>query len=123
MVFRKRNQNKNLETSTIANLFQLKTSKDECFLLWDSNTENTEESRIILFATKSNLDLLQEFKNWSVDGTFNTAPESFSQIYTIHILVEKKAVPVVFALLENKQTSTYERVVLKLKDLRPSLQP
>ena len=38
-----------------------------------------------------------------IDGTFKCRPLAFSQLYTIHALIDRTAVPVVYGLLGNKE--------------------
>lgn len=59
----------------------LTTTKGENFLLFDSGPA---EKRLIIFATKSNLEFLRRCDEWYADGTFKTAPPLFTHIYTIH---------------------------------------
>lgn len=98
-----------------------KTLRQDAFLLYDSVKEDT--NRIILFATNANLALLEEFPNWSCDGTFNIAPIFFTQVYTLHILIDGKALPMIYALLCTKKKETYLKFFQKLKELRPTLSP
>jgi len=62
-----------------------KFTNNELFLSYDSGNN---ESRILIFTTKSNLNLLQESDNWLGDGTFKTVPSIFSQLYTIYIVIK-----------------------------------
>lgn len=57
------------------------TEKNENFLFYDSGSEN---NRIIMFATKENLQFLSRSDGWHIDGTFETAPKLFHQVFTIH---------------------------------------
>jgi hypothetical protein len=66
---------------------------------------------------------LQQHDHWFIDGTFAVAPELFYQVYTIHVLVDNSAVPLVYALLPDKTEATYERVFRKLVELRSALNP
>ncbi len=47
-----------------------------------------------------------------VDGTFDTAPEPFSQIYFVmgQMGLEKRAIPCAYALLPNRETATYSKM-------------
>lgn len=58
---------------------------------------------ILLFATKSNLKLLNRSEIWVMDGTFETCPILFIQLYSIHGFVGKgpsrQMVPLVYAFL------------------------
>lgn len=96
------------------------TNNGEVFLLWDSGAE---PGRIFIFGTHANLTILQDFKHWAVDGTFKVAPQYFVQLYTIHVLIDGKALPMVYAFTTNKQESTYRRILEKLLQLKPTLNP
>jgi hypothetical protein len=72
------------------------------FLL--SQSANNE---FITFATDTNLRLLCEADDIYMDGTFDTAPSLYSQLYTIHIFVEDRMVPVMYALMISKTTQLY----------------
>lgn len=98
-----------------------KTETGDQFLLWDSKIE--EGSRIIMFGTNANLNLLQEFPNWAMDGTFKVVPQFFSQLYTIHALVDNKAIPILFVLLQDKRYESYIRMLNKIKELKQNLSP
>lgn len=84
----------------------------------DSSDEDDEEelqrrrqSRILIFATKSDLKKLVNSDVWHLDGTFETCPEIFSQILTIHGKYLDETLPFVYALLPNKTEATYRRVL------------
>ena len=51
------------------------TIRGNIFLLWDSG--NDDENRMFIFGTMRNLELLEEYKQWFMDGTFKVAPELF----------------------------------------------
>jgi len=57
------------------------TNKNETFMAYDSGSS---ESRILIFSTQYNLNMLQETNDWSGDGTFKSASSIFSQLYKIH---------------------------------------
>ena len=50
-----------------------------------------------------------------MDGTFQTAPSLFAQIYTIHSEVNGQYFPLVISLLPDKQEITYRRMLTKLQ--------
>ena len=56
----------------------------ESFVLGESGAED----KIILLGTQSNLHHLAEAEYFYVDGTFETCPRLFYQIFTIHITME-----------------------------------
>ncbi|XP_072400820.1 uncharacterized protein [Diabrotica undecimpunctata] len=66
---------------------------------------------------------MEQCDHWYADGTFNSAPPLFSQIYTIHGVRYSNVIPTVFALLTNKTQETYTRVFQQLKVLNPALRP
>ena len=47
----------------------------ENFLLYDNKSE--DESRIIIFSTRSNMESLSNADTWMMDGNFSMAPEKF----------------------------------------------
>lgn len=97
------------------------TSKNENFLLYDSGEV---EERILVFGTYANLTLLEKSKHWYMDGTFKTVPSIFYQLYTIHGIIKGESiVPLVYALLPNKKTETYIKLLSELKNLEPRLNP
>lgn len=61
--------------------------KYQDFLLAHYSGESGEDETILLFGTKEKLQLLQRSPFWIMDGTFQTCPDLFYQIYTIHGLV------------------------------------
>lgn len=100
----------------------VKTLKGDNFLLYDSGKDKNND-RILLFGTNTNLSLLNEFKNWCIDGTFKIAPPLAQQVYTIHCFIEQKAVPLCYAILGNKRKETYLELFAKIKELQPNLNP
>ena len=63
-------------------------NEGETFYYEDSTTESPY--RVILFTTKSNLEILQRHRNWLADGTFEIAPKLMKQLYTIHTVMQYK---------------------------------
>lgn len=58
-----------------------KTCDDEPFALYDSGPD--EKNRMIIFGTQRNLDFLADCEVIHMDGTFNSCPQLFSQLYVI----------------------------------------
>ena len=81
------------------------TLREENFVLFDGVTDTG--SRLIVFTTEKNLRVLAEHPNWIVDGTFYVCPKIFQQSYSIHAVIDRKCVPLVFALLSDKTEKTY----------------
>ena len=89
----------------------------ENFLLFDSGPPSGDD-RFLIFSTERNLDLLRS-SEWLMDGTFDTAPPLFTQIYSIHGTHLGRTHPLVFALLPNKRQATYESMFTELKNISP----
>lgn len=60
-----------------------KTESGKDFILYDRH-EDGDDSRVIIFGTKDNLDFLVRCQKLFMDGTFDIAPQLFYQVYTIH---------------------------------------
>ena len=56
------------------------------------------------------LDFLARCPHWYMDGTFDTLPPQFMQLYTVHGINNGRNVIGAYAMLTNKQEVTYERV-------------
>jgi hypothetical protein len=110
----------------------LMPSKEDV-LKWDSAFINRDgenrlsQDRILLFPTDANLDTLAISDHWFPDGTFTSQPLLFDQPFVIYGLQMDAAnvlcVPLVYCLTPNCTTSTYSKVLQKLKELRPALAP
>jgi len=77
------------------------------FILRDGGVD--QMGRILIFGTPESLKLLKESRFWYGDGTFAVSPELFYQMYTINIILKNKNLPLVYALLPNKEEKTYKR--------------
>ncbi|XP_076039036.1 uncharacterized protein LOC143024139 [Oratosquilla oratoria] len=94
--------------------------REENFLIGDSGPGL---HRILLFGRESWLQHLQSSDTWYGDGTFKIAPRLFSQVYIILAKKFNGVIPIIYALLPNKQRSTYSKMFEMLKDLEPTLSP
>lgn len=110
-----------------ANLFELSipaeyrsTHANQPFLLFDNNGGL---DRFIIFSTSKNLEVLSNASTIYADGTFKTVPPLFSQLYTIHGIVSGGILPLVYVLMAKKTQESYNRVLLQLKSMEPSLSP
>ncbi|XP_029053857.1 uncharacterized protein LOC114881283 [Osmia bicornis bicornis] len=79
-----------------------------------------EGNGILMFCTLDNLKHLAGAKYWLMDGTFNTVPLLFKQLYTIHTSVggseNSVSVPLLYALMTNKSEELYSRLFQELND-------
>ncbi len=57
-----------------------------------------------------NLVLLCNVDTVLMDGTFDAVPALFAQLYTLHVFKEDKLLPVVYCLLPDKTTATYNNM-------------
>lgn len=98
----------------------------KAFLIYDSyddeesddedDEERRRQNRILVFASKDALVKLSRSKIWQIDGTFETAPEIFTQILTIHGDYRNEMLPLVYALLPDKREDSYRRAILAVTD-------
>lgn len=102
------------------------TDKGDIFVLKDTGFENPDiENRIILIATNENIKTLSRCEEYFMDGTFKACPKIFGrsgQLYVIHGLFEGVPLALVYALLIDKSTRTYEKMfqlLLEVLSLNP----
>jgi hypothetical protein len=86
---------------------------DERWLLY---FDPQDEEKIIIFSSNSHLRLLARADFWVMDGTFKSAPRVVTQIYAIHASVGGKWLPLVIALMENKNKESYVALLDILKE-------
>ncbi|CAF3452497.1 unnamed protein product [Rotaria socialis] len=77
-----------------------KTDRGEHFIL-------LEDEELIIFASKTNLSLLEENKHWFTDGIFKMCPDDFYQLFTLHATMTDTIIPLVYGLLIGKSTNGY----------------
>ncbi|CAF3653882.1 unnamed protein product [Rotaria socialis] len=73
------------------------------------------KDRILVFASDEQLKLLFESEAIFMDGTFDTTPENFKQVYLIHAHKYGQGLPVAFCLLPNKRGRTYTALIEQFK--------
>lgn len=76
-----------------------------------------------MFSTFKNLELLKKSESWFADGTFSCSPKIFTQLYTIHSIINTSVVPLVYVLLPDKTEDTYHRMFIALNSIMPNLKP
>ncbi|KAG4081143.1 hypothetical protein HA402_011988 [Bradysia odoriphaga] len=96
------------------------TVKLEPFVLFDNKDA---ENRIVMFATRNNLNFMVLCDDLYMDGTFDITPPLFKQVYTIHGRKNNKYFPLVYVLACKKDFYTYETVLRQLKLADPRLKP
>ena len=96
-------------------MYEVAPYQMEEFLLWDSGEQ--DENQILLFVRQSNVDWSNRMERLYVAGTFSLAPALFSQIYVIMAERRGFVLPVLYALLPNKEGGTYRRMFEVIKEL------
>jgi hypothetical protein len=59
-----------------------------------------------MFGTARNIALLNEFPHWCVDGTFKVAPQFFTQVYTVHALINNRALPMIYVQSDQQESKS-----------------
>ena len=90
------------------------------FLLYDFGAF---DDRTLIFGLMRHVELLKNNKDWYADGIFSVSPKLFSQIYTIHVIINKQTLPILYALLSNKTMITYTRLFEAIRDLDDLIRP
>lgn len=67
--------------------------------------------------------LYKPFSLRYVDGTFKSVPTLFTQLYTIHGIIDSKILPLIYLLLPNKKQVTYFTAFNEVKKLSANLCP
>lgn len=85
-----------------------------------------DDGKILLFVSAQHIKVLSKSEIWIMDGTFITAPQHFSQIFTIHGSVgeenHRRFVPLVYMLLPKKNERTYESAFSALEEIAEKYQ-
>lgn len=83
----------------------------EKFLLYSSTN-----GHIQIYCAKSELQILKSSKYIVCDGTFEMAPKSCFQLYTLHGFYNGEGVALLFGLLPNKTKETYKEFFSAIND-------
>ena len=100
---------------------EYKTIEGSKFLQYDSGIN--EMNRILIFASEKALEDLTSATTWGCDGTFKIVPMQWHQLFCIHIFFKDTMFPRLFALLPNKNESTYDKFFTALSNLIPLSSP
>ncbi|RNA34755.1 hypothetical protein BpHYR1_006941 [Brachionus plicatilis] len=83
--------------------FIIKDDIKDLFLYFDGTWKDGDiQHRMLFFTTAKNLTLLEEYKHWFCDGTFDAVPLIFTQLFSLHILIKGKTLPLVYGLFTIK---------------------
>jgi hypothetical protein len=91
-------------------------SSGENFLLYQA-----PHNIFIIFATENNLRRLSHATHWYMDGTFDSSPRLYQQLFTIHVFVGEKQFPMIYVLITNKTRAGYNDLFRRLKDAAAAL--
>ena len=79
-------------------------------MLWDSGYHETTR-RSFLWGTECNAEAIVDSDNWIMDGTFKSAPNLFTQLFTIHgLFPDGYRLPLFYGLLPGKTTTLYKNL-------------
>ncbi|KAF9761937.1 hypothetical protein NGRA_2329, partial [Nosema granulosis] len=92
--------------------YLLKTQRLEPFLLHQSSPG---KPKLLIFTTSENLEILMLSSTWISDGTFQSCPSDYLQLYVIFGSFMGKFVPLVYALMEGKTSHQYEYLFSQIK--------
>ncbi|KAK7576516.1 hypothetical protein V9T40_012802 [Parthenolecanium corni] len=110
------------ETHLAISSMTIETNTGEKFLL-----VNDDVNKIIGFSSASNLNVLCQVQQIYVDGTFKSCPNHYTQLFIVHGLKNDIYVPLVFFLLPDKSTQTYqtafEHIISKCASLGTQYSP
>lgn len=101
-----------MEVHTALDAMDLKTNKNEDFLLINDQTMN-----LVIFSCNSNLNYLCKSEILYMDGTFSYCTKFFKQFFTIHGFFNGHYIPLVFCLLKDKREETYRLCLSKILEL------
>uniref|UniRef100_A0A915N3X4 MULE transposase domain-containing protein n=1 Tax=Meloidogyne javanica TaxID=6303 RepID=A0A915N3X4_MELJA len=83
-----------------------------------------EHDTMLVFCSSFGKQILVDYgKNICIDGTFKCRPLAFTQLYTINVLIDRTAVPAVYALMGNKKQLSYEKLFTAIKNEVPDWDP
>jgi len=69
-----------------------------------------QDARLLVFGAATELEVLHETEYVVCDRTFEMSPSTTYQVYTIHGYCHGEGMPLCWALLPNKTTSTYKEM-------------
>ena len=109
-----------VDATTLSNFLQnVTTLSGESFTLCNETYVDEHQSikRVVVLASAFQIDVAKRnVGTFMGDGTFDSVPSLFTQMYTIHALHGDTSFPIAFALMEGKTTRGYEIVFRVLKD-------
>ena len=102
-----------VDSMVVPSIFQLTESGEKFFIV----KEAISGERIIGFCSKVGLKILFEAEDIFIDGTFDSCPNPFTQVITIHGLKSEVACACGFFLALSKKQITYTTMITCLKQI------
>lgn len=90
--------------------YDTRTKLKEHFLL-----VNDEAANMVIFSTAKNMAFMATCDTLLMDGTFESVPTLFSQLFIVHAQKNHTIVPVAYCLLTSKTVNAYTDAFRKLK--------
>lgn len=99
----------------------------EDFVLADYSCD-MDNIRIVVFSSLKAREIMSKETNFFGDGTFKSCPSPFVELYTIHadtgsIIDHTNIKPLVYALMSDRKTKTYEILFRIMKSQLPKWNP
>lgn len=82
------------------------TNKQSSFLIY-----NGKNNKILVFCSDVGLEILSKSERWGGDGTFHVASNYFYQLYIIHGYFMNRMIPCVYALMNRRRETHYDKVL------------
>ena len=76
-----------------------------------------------MFGSQERIDFLRNLPDWFMDGTFDTVPPQFLQLYTVQGYNRGKNAVGIYVLLQNKTEVAYERMMNHMNLLTDGVVP
>ena len=95
------------------------TNDNKDFLRLQTWTNEAEDEAMLLYISDTGAQVLATHKVWCLDGTFQTTPSPFKQVYVIMARSEVggQGLACGFSLLPNKLSETYDLMLNKIFEL------
>ena len=87
------------------------TASGESFCIFKNNKKG-----ILIFGTRNSLDILCDAEEIFMDGTFYVVPTLYKQLFSIHVFVSGKQVPLLYCLFVSKSRSIYVKLFRAIRD-------
>ena len=84
---------------------------------------SVDNQTVIIFFSDKLQTFLPQVKCIQFDGTFQTIPVQFSQLWTIFISVDRYTLPGIHCLMTAKDQNFYKAVLQNISNLIPQFQP